>query len=414
MPCLRGNFGNWIYYACLMSLEQLSERVHFAREIHKSEKLSELIQRSLEGERAKNIAQYLKGNDERFFNSLVLATYEGSPQWFDIGNLRSSKNSEILDEMSEGAVDTLGLLRLEGSEQIFALDGQHRLAGIKMALEHGFKDKEELVPIILVGHGLDAESSKRTRRLFTTLNKTAIPVNKKDIIALDEDDVMAITARRMVEEDAAFQDPKVAVVASESMPAGNQQALITISALYDVLKILFMHKDELRSDYSLRFNRPTDAALDAYYKYAVDYFQALGRTFTPIAEFLKSKKPADVVKRYRTAEGGHVLYRTVGLTVFTRTALAISAGESIPVDQAISRLAKLPTQLTEAPFSGTIWDPVRKAVRPGGRVIAQRVVFHMLKLGMSERQRASLEGDYRVTLGYERDDSRIKLPKPVV
>ena len=413
MPCLRGSFGNWIYYACLMSLDQLAGRVHFAREIHNSEKLSELIQRALEGERARNIAQYITGSDERFFNSLVLATYEGSPQWFDVGNLRSSKNSEVLDEMSDGAVDTLGLLRLEGTEQIFALDGQHRLAGIKLALQNGFEPKEELVPVILVGHGLDPESSKRTRRLFTTLNKTAIPVNKKDIIALDEDDVMAITARRMVEEDPAFRDPKVAVVASESMPTNNQQALLTISALYDLLKVLFMHKDELRSDYSLRFNRPPDTALDAYHDYAIEYFNALGKAFPPIAEFMRSKKSADVVKRYRTADGGHVLFRTVGLTVFTRTALAIAAREDLSLEKAVGRLAKLTTQLDQAPFNGTIWDPARKAVRPGGRIIAQRVVFHMLKLKMSERQRASLEGDYRVALGHERDDRSIKLPSPV-
>lgn len=38
------------------------------------------------------------------------------------------------------------------------------------------------------------QERERTHRLFTTLNKSAKPVAKADIIALDEDDTMAIIA----------------------------------------------------------------------------------------------------------------------------------------------------------------------------------------------------------------------------
>jgi len=414
LPSLRGNFGNWIYYTCLMSATELATRVHYAREIHDSKELSDMIQRSLEGDRARHIAEYIRTNGERFFNSLVLATYDGSPEWFDVGNLQSSKNAEVLGEMQEGAIDTLGLLRLDGSEKIFALDGQHRLAGIRRAIEEGQDLATDLVPLVLVGHALDAEGSRRTRRLFTTLNKTAIAVKKKDIIALDEDDVMAITARRMVEKDAGFKHPRIAVVSSESMPTGNQESLITISALYDLLKILFVYAEAGRSDYPLRFNRPSDAVLDGYHKAALDYFNALGATFPPIAEFMRSRRPHEVVERNRTSEGGHVLFRSLGLEIFTRAAIAVAQRDGIAVDRAISQLSKLPVMLDQEPFRGTIWDPARKAVRASNKTLARRVVFHMLKLPMSDRQRHTLEGDYRAALGHERDDAAVKLPKPVV
>lgn len=326
MPCLRGSFGDWIYYSCLMSVSDLATRVQYADQIHTSKELSKLIQRSLEGERAAKIATYLRSNEERFFNSLVLATYDGSPEWYDVGNLRSSKNSEILEEMSEGAVDTIGLLRLTGDEKIFALDGQHRLAGMKLAIAQGQAVGDEMISVILVGHSLDPAGSRRTRRLFTTLNKTAIPVKKKDIIALDEDDVMAITARRMVEHDEAFKHPKIAVISGEAMPPTNTNSLITISALYDLLKVLFLHRDGLRSDYNLRFNRPDEQALDEYHRVAVEFFDSLGRTFPPIAQFMRAKNPGTVVARNRTAEGGHILFRAIGLDIFVRTAFAIAAG----------------------------------------------------------------------------------------
>jgi DNA sulfur modification protein DndB len=414
MPCLRGSFGDWIYYSCLMSVGDLATRVQYADQVHTSKELSKLIQRSLEGERAAKIATYLRSNDERFFNSLVLATYDGSPEWYDVGNLRSSKNSEILEEMSEGAVDTIGLLRLTGEEKIFALDGQHRLAGMKLAISQGQAVGNEMVSVILVGHSLDAVGSRRTRRLFTTLNKTAIPVKKKDIIALDEDDVMAITARRMVEQDDAFKHPKIAVISGEAMPTTNTSSLITISALYDLLKVLFMHRDGLRSDYNLRFNRPDDDKLEEYHIAAVEFFEALGRTFPPIAQLMRAQNSATVVAQNRTADGGHILFRAIGLDIFVRTAFAIAARDGLALPLAIAKLSVLPTQLSQVPFRDVIWDPVRQTVIAKNKALARRLVFYMLRLPMSARQRDTLEGDYRVALGHERDDVKVKLPDPLI
>lgn len=414
MPCLRGSFGDWIYYSCLMSVSDLATRVQYADQIHTSKELSKLIQRSLEGERAAKIAAYLRSNDERFFNSLVLATYDGSPEWYDVGNLRSSKNSEILEEMSEGAVDTIGLLRLTGDEKIFALDGQHRLAGMKLAIAQGQAVGDEMISVILVGHSLDPAGSRRTRRLFTTLNKTVIPVKKKDIIALDEDDVMAITARRMVEHDEAFKHPKIAVISGEAMPPTNTNSLITISALYDLLKVLFLHRDGVRSDYNLRFNRPDEQALDEYHRVAVEFFDSLGRTFPPIAQFMRAKNPGTVVARNRTAEGGHILFRAIGLDIFVRTAFAIASRDGLALPAAIAELKVLPTQLSQVPFRYVIWDPVRQTVIARNKALARRLVFHMLNLPMSARQSGTLEGDYRVALGHERDDVTVQLPDPLV
>jgi len=57
MPALRGSFGDWTYYACLLPLRELAARVSYADELHQAKALSELIQRSLEGPRATHIAE---------------------------------------------------------------------------------------------------------------------------------------------------------------------------------------------------------------------------------------------------------------------------------------------------------------------------------------------------------------------
>jgi DNA sulfur modification protein DndB len=71
---------------------------------------------------------------------------------------------------------------------MFAIDGQHRLAGMKEAVVSQPALGADEVSLVLVAHQTSKSGLERTRRLFTTLNKTARPVGKGEIIALDEND----------------------------------------------------------------------------------------------------------------------------------------------------------------------------------------------------------------------------------
>jgi len=39
LPALRGEFGNWVYYAGTMPLSEVKERIGFARELHQNARL---------------------------------------------------------------------------------------------------------------------------------------------------------------------------------------------------------------------------------------------------------------------------------------------------------------------------------------------------------------------------------------
>lgn len=402
LPAIRGSFGDWIYYSCLMSIAEVSERVQFAEEIHPDQALSRLIQRSLEGPRSKHIAEYLASTKERFFNALVLATYSGNPEWLEVGGFRSTTRPDIVKEISQSAMDSMGFLRLNGSEKVFAIDGQHRVAGIKRALSNGAEIAREQVAVLLVGHKKSAAGMQRTRRLFTTLNKTAVPVRKRDIIALDEDDVMAIIARRLVESNAAFRDPKIAIISSQSIPTGNRTCLTTISSLYDILKLLFKHEVGQRSDRSLRFNRPTDERLEQHYAFAVSYFEALGQAFKPVGSLFSSADPSRITEKHRGSHGGHLLFRPIGLDIFTQTALEFAKVRDTELDEAVARLRVVPIDLTKPPYCHVIWDPVRQRVIGRAKGIARELLKHIVGL---PAERSLLER-YRLALG----DADAKLP----
>jgi DNA sulfur modification protein DndB len=89
LPALRGIMGDRVFYSCLMNMGEINARVSYAEEIHSNKQLSDMIQRQLKHGRSKQIAEYLTTQKERFFNSLVIATYGGEPSWYALSDVRN-------------------------------------------------------------------------------------------------------------------------------------------------------------------------------------------------------------------------------------------------------------------------------------------------------------------------------------
>jgi len=378
VPALRAAFGDWIYYSCVMPLGELAARVSYAEDIHEDKALSGLIQRSLEGTRATHISEYLEKTEQRFFNSLVVATYGERPKWLEVGNFNEKSDDRILERIDPQERDVFGYLALSGREKIFAVDGQHRLAGVKRAVSQGIDFGAERISVLFVAH--NEANRQRTRRLFTTLNKTARPVDKLDIISLDEDDSMAIITRRLVENHIWFKSPKIAVTPSLSLAATNRSALTNIANLYDVLKLAFKFKEGKKADRALRFYRPTDKKLSELESYAVDYFTALQDAFPPVKELFRAKEAGPVTQKYRGPHGGHLLFRPAGLQVFTQVAVEYAAKHHCSLAEAVGALKDIPTNLAARPYRDVLWDPTKKTMISKGKPLAKDLLRYIVRL----------------------------------
>lgn len=406
LPALRGLFGDWAYYSCLMQLSEIAERVSFAEQIHKSKALSALIQRELRKGRASEISNYLRSNKNRFFNSLVVAVYGGDPAWHELTDIMPQAGDMNVEDVSEDAISSLGFLSFTGNEMLFALDGQHRLAGIQAALKASPEIGIDEASVIFVSHSNDVPGLIRTRNLFTTLNKTARPVTKGETIALDEADVMAITARALVEDEPWFTDDRVLIAAQANLPAGNNSHLTTIANLYDVLGILFPAvKGASMPD--LKYRRPSDADLADYRAYAIRYFSLLSAKFPELKDFFTSEKPASVVTSNRRSDGGSVLFRPVGLSIFANLTVALSKEKSL--DQAIDLVGRLPTDITKAPYQGLIWS--NGAMDARRQAIVRRLALYMLDETPAAKEE-KLRADIAKVLGIEPQD--YKFPAKLV
>jgi DNA sulfur modification protein DndB len=376
IPALRCKMGAWTYYAAGMRLHDVAERIQLAQDIHESRSLNDLIQRAL-SKRAADITEYLVTQQkDRFFNAIVVGIYGGEPEWFD---LRVEENPILdPDEIPEYVTDSLGILRLCGTEQLFAIDGQHRVVGIRDAVAKDEALGTEQITALFVAHQRTQEGLERTRRLFTTLNRYAKPVNKKDVIALDEDDTVAIVTRWLVDSHPLFRD-KVSISHTKSIPVSARDQFTTIVALYDSLDTYLRARASARPQEwkKLKRYRKPDDFIDANRAAATGLFDDIIARFPEVAEMSKSTLGADIAGRYRNRQGGHLLFRPIGLTILVDT-LAAFLGERISVDQALDRIARVPMSLAETPWLGLLWDPTnrRMITRSENRRAATRVLYY--------------------------------------
>jgi DNA sulfur modification protein DndB len=412
LPALRGYFGDWVYYSCLVPLYEVAERVDFAHDIHNNKNLSEMIQRSLLKGRGKDISEYLITQKERFFNSLVLAVYGGDPTWLEFGNIKSANNKIDISSISSHAIDGLGILFFSGKEKIFALDGQHRLSGIKLASKCKGNFLNEDVPVIFVAHKKTQNGLRRTRRLFTTLNKTAKPVSKGEIISLDEDDVMAITVRRLVEECSFFSNDKIRATHTNNIPVNDIKCITTIGNLYDILILIFrdIKNANIKSTNKSKilYRRPDDEVLDEYKDFAIKYFTLLSKVFKPLKTIFDSKNSEMIIPQYRNKSGGHIIFRPIGLEIITRVIVALFRKNN-SLEDSIKKVSKLPYKIEEKPFRFVVWDPRRKTIITKGKKLAQDLLLYILNEFIGNKN--ELKQRYADALGKPLEE--IELPRQV-
>ncbi|MGF6518869.1 DNA sulfur modification protein DndB [Pseudomonas sp. BT76 TE3572] len=356
LPCLRGYMGSWDTYSCMMRLSDAADLIGFAEELHRIGKLSDKIQRELNEERAKEISDYLLSNEDRFFNSLVVAIYDGDPNWHDVESLRPNTEEVSLLEIPEYAESCLGFLSITRGEKLFALDGQHRLAGIKSAVESDKQLGADLINVIIVAHSNTPSGKVRSRRLFTTLNKKAKLVSKDAIIALDEDDISACVTRALIESDEYpwFNESNVSF---SSGPVRDGTSITSIVNIYDNIQKLAAYNLGVKvSDldcYRFKGNEHILKQVVDFFKYTFEYCSELSTVINKGAE----------VSDYRGGDdGGHLLFRPVGWDLYTDIVISGLKSNKGDVESVIKNILSKDLCLGGSILKDKIWSQKREVI----------------------------------------------------
>ena len=367
IPAIKGKIGETVYYIANLTFQQINQLVkRVDSELHTSTSLKEEIQRSLSDNYIK-IKQYILNREDHFFNSLVLAVYDGLPVW-----------TEIRYELEEEWYHNVGVLHFNGEEKIFPVDGQHRVEGIKAN-----EIASETISVILIGHSNTPEGMEKSRRIFSTLNRYAKPVRLGDIIALDEDDVVAITTRIMLEKFPLFTGDRIKASNSKSIPAGDKKCFTTLMTLYDChIELLKYYKfggnisNGKLKDY-LRV-RPDDDTISGFYEFLIGFWNAFAECFTEIGNYIEDTS-LNAAEQYRDPNtGGNIFFRPISLYPFISAiaTLAIRAPEH-DITRVMNQYRNIDRTVSSEPWNKVIWNPITHKMVMRNQSLVKYLCMHM-------------------------------------
>lgn len=398
IPAIRGKIGIWRYYISAFNFRQITDYVkRIDDELHKSKTLGEMIQRSIT-DNYKSIRDYILNHEERFFNSLVLAVYDGDPQWIEV---------EL--DFSDEEFFNLGFLKLTGEEKIFPVDGQHRVEGIKAALENNPDLESEQIPVILISHSTSDEGMRRSRRLFSTLNRYAKPVTMDDIIALDEDDAGAIVTRFLLENFPLFAEKNVHHGKQKAIPDSNKIALTSIITLYQCnIELLknFRGKQNL-SNYLKR--RPAEIQLNRFQEHCVGFWTDFQEELSCISEYVSLRDDRNPASSYRNGGGGNILFRPVGLLPVVIAAVSTKQRKrDISFKEYFGQLNNVNLELNKKPWIDVLWNPYEKKMIMGNQVLTKLIILYKTYPEvLSDRELRNLKEQYAAKIAFDSNNDEV-------
>lgn len=354
IPALKAKVGDWNYYICVMKYAQVAKEFSFAYELSSNPDLSELLQRGL-GERTSDIVEYLLKSEHRFLGSLIVAAYGGDPHYVPV-------QMDEQDELTRGLDSGFGVLTFDGSQQYFALDGQHRLKAIKDAIKQKPDLGKDEISVILVSHYDTNEGQERTRRLFTNINKNAKSTSSTENIALDEDDGYAILNRRLINENSFLKSKGRVSVYKKQMGDGtlsiatnvsdsDKAAVTSIKQLYEIVKYLSFETAIANHNVKIR---PSDEHLESSFDIITKRIDEL---FIACGDVMSLAEKDDLRPFRKNKEGAsfeHPFLKGVIQKSISKVVSELIQDNLLTWSIALERLQNLQWRLDAAPWTSVV------------------------------------------------------------
>lgn len=259
LGCIKGQMGTTTYYMAKMSAGELIDRVGIAKELPEWPDMTaeEKMQRECDIKRVVDeIVPYITEDPDRFFPSLIIDIFSGFEEieYENIAEALPNVPKAYLVPMRD-----MGFITLPGKERLIALDGQHRLLSLKIAIRglmgipagtKTFPSMNRLTPhpelaneeisVIFVKH----TDTQKIRKIFNKINKYAKQTSRSDNIITSDDDTFAVIARRLINEGgplAPVNGIDLVNWKSNTLSARSKN-LTTLSSLYTIAETLLKDK----------------------------------------------------------------------------------------------------------------------------------------------------------------------------
>jgi len=226
LPAVRANLGQTDFYSVVLTFGEAARLIQYVEDIDAwtPETPSELkLQRKLNITRVeKEMVPYLLGAEDHFYSALTV----------EIRTALTPKGPRSLDWVSDrvfpGGVE-YGRLTLDGTESLYALDGQHRLKSIEIAL----REKPELAGEHIAAIMVPFVNISQSQTLFSDLNRYARNPSRSISLLFAHRDPIAKISKTLATKVPILKDRVNMESTSLSVNTGH---FITLSTLYETVK----------------------------------------------------------------------------------------------------------------------------------------------------------------------------------
>lgn len=296
--CIRAQMGNTPYFIAKMSAGQLIDSVGIAKELPEWPDMSadEKMQREYDIKRiTEEIVPYVIDDPDRFFGAIIVDILSG---YDDIVFESVEEAVPGLPAAYRVPMKDMGFVTFPGKERLIALDGQHRLLALKIAIK-GFMGvpagvkmtaainklephpelANEEISVIFVKH----DDPKKIRKIFNKINKYAKQTSRGDNIITSDDDIFAVISRKLIvdgEPLAPINGIDLVNWKSNTLSTRSKQ-LTTLSALYTMSETLL--KDNKYSTKVL----PKDSEVDDAYAEVAEFWSVLLKDLDAYQEYIQ-------------------------------------------------------------------------------------------------------------------------------
>ena len=420
LGCIKARMGDTEYYITKMPAGELVNSVGVAKEMPEWPDMTaeEKMQRECDIRRiVEEIVPYVIEDPDHFFSSLIVDIYSG------FEDIRFESVEDAVNGIPAAyavPMKGMGFITLPGSERLIALDGQHRLLSLRIAIKglmgipagtKNFPSMNALSPhpelakdevcVILVRH----TDTAKIRKIFNKINKYAKQTSRSDNIITSDDDTFAVIARRLIRDGEPLGkiDGIDLVNWKSNTLSQRSKNLTTLSALYTIAETIL--KDRKLASKVL----PEEDELEAAYQTIANFWEmSLQKVdaYKTYMELSRSKKPVSTLREE------NLLLKPVTQMALAHVAL-MAQRKGIEWASIVEKLNRINWS-----FNNELWFNIlviasankkmitgKESIRGAGMVIAYMI--------MGNRMTRTELDDVRQIIRNARNDESAKLPEMV-
>ena len=427
---LEGGFGSvGQYWMTTMKASQVINSIYMPKDIPEWKKegntVEDQYQRDCDFNRVKKqIAPYLVKNKDRFFSSLVVAIYKGTdPEFTPLTSLIDINEPKFIP--LKQPTQRFGYLTIPENSILVPLDGQHRLAALKMAItgkdqegqdiqssffEHNPDLADEDVSVILFRF-----QAKQAKSIFNSINRYAKPTSKAVNLITSDTDICAIIARTSIAN--MFVNTRIVNLKGNQLN-DSQHFFTTLATLYDAVTYICSNCADYNNEKIPTDLLPEASVQNVFDNECIDVFKSL---FKYVEVFKDSiKDPEESGDEYRVnlrKETGSLLMKPLGQLVLIRAYYKTkrnltSSGETFNPKEICEKINAIDWRKSNPLWENVLMAPDGNKILSGQTVIrfATDFISYMIGAKFDNETRDKLLSDYQNLFPEDRRDG-IKLPK---